>query len=239
MNRYLVFLWQGFNTAAVVITTNSAEFCQRWGHSFLAAAGTTEIIIVHLILAIRVWSLYARSRLIGAFLLISLLGTAAGEIYVDLVLIPNFTRIVNGANTYACFPDGTKDTSLFFVPVLIFEVIVLILVIFQAVNRWRSEVQTGIGSSSLFTTLVRDSVGYFFVILVVYIVNAVTWVIFPTALKFLLQGYSLAAVSIMGTRLLLNLRLEAKRQANGTDSSIFELDSVKFAPRSKITERSI
>ncbi|KAJ8507256.1 hypothetical protein ONZ45_g10359 [Pleurotus djamor] len=204
--------------------------CQAWGHHIVEATGATHhprcrvpilinpegtaiIFCVHLILAFRIYGLYGRNQWILYLLAALLLGTLAGEIYTASALAPNFSRIPLPfmANQFVCLPIETVDTSLFFVPVVVYDVVALALVLIRSVSHMKAVRTVGFKGSSLIRIILRDSVLHFVIILAMYITVAVTWIKFPVAQRFLLTGYAVSTISMTATRMLINLKREAAR----------------------------
>ncbi|KAL4262735.1 SWIM-type domain-containing protein [Pleurotus pulmonarius] len=230
INRYQTIIWQIFNTIAGFAPRNSQTLCvppllnfqgQAWGHHIIEAAGTSIVFCVHLILAFRIYGLYGRSRWITIFLAIVLVATLSGEIYVAIRLAPNFTRIPLPfmVNMFVCLPSETVDTSLFFVPAIVFDIVALALVVARGVSHMRMQRNYGFTGSSIMRIMLRDSVLHFLIILVVYIALAVSWIKLDIAQRFLLHGYAVSAISMTATRMLLNLKREALRSPHSSNNS--------------------
>ncbi|KAF4562614.1 hypothetical protein EYR36_004008 [Pleurotus pulmonarius] len=211
--------------SGLVVTTNASLHsrfsCQAWGHHIIEAAGTSIVFCVHLILAFRIYGLYGRSRWITIFLAIVLVATLSGEIYVAIRLAPNFTRIPLPfmVNMFVCLPSETVDTSLFFVPAIVFDIVALALVVARGVSHMRMQRNYGFTGSSIMRIMLRDSVLHFLIILVVYIALAVSWIKLDIAQRFLLHGYAVSAISMTATRMLLNLKREALRSPHSSNNS--------------------
>ncbi|KAF9493490.1 hypothetical protein BDN71DRAFT_1591028 [Pleurotus eryngii] len=195
--------------------------CQAWGRHIIEATGTSIVFCVHLILAFRIYGLYGRSRWITMFLAIMLLATLSGEIYVAIRLAPDFARIPLPfmVNLFVCLPSETVDTSLFFVPAIVFDIVALVLVVARGVSHMRMQRNYGFNESSIMRIMLRDSVLHFLIILVVYITLAVSWIKLEIAQRFLLHGYAVSAISMTATRMLLNLKREASRSPHSSNNS--------------------
>ncbi|KAF8590241.1 hypothetical protein K439DRAFT_212159 [Ramaria rubella] len=144
------------------------------------------------------------------------------------------------------------------IPVLIFEAVLFLLAVYKVFDQWQFSRAGGIpfDGSTLLHIMIRDSVAYFFIILLVYVINAVIWHSSPVStslssqwqrryiclfsnflhnqptLRFLLQGYTISAISILGTRMLINIRLEGIRTLVDDSMLTPSLELSYFAARS-------
>ncbi|KAF8590235.1 hypothetical protein K439DRAFT_1657509 [Ramaria rubella] len=207
---------------------------EAWGHVILEVAGTCTIWIVHLIMCFRIYGLYGRSPRLIYGLSTLLVITGAAEVYVDVSLTPNFQQLFIGKGGFVCVPGNSSKTSNFMIPVLIFEAVLFLLAVYKVFDQWQFSRAGGLpfNGSTLLHIMIRDSVAYFFIILLVYVINAVIWHSSPPTLRFLLQGYTISAISILGTRMLINIRLEGIRTLMDDSMLIPSLELSYFAARS-------
>jgi len=139
-------------------------------------------------------------------------------VYFVVAFIPKFWLHSIGQGKMVCIGSSSSAIMSFsWVSVFIFEAVTFSLVAFKGFIHWRAdrELGPGIKGSTLMQILVRDSVVYFFVVLMMG-----------------LQDYTLSISSILASRMLFNIRLEGSRRVVGDIPSwVPELSQFDAAPR--------
>ncbi|KAK7692594.1 hypothetical protein QCA50_004225 [Cerrena zonata] len=166
-------------------------------------------LTVQLILQLRVYALYNRSRKI----LIFLLCLCAMELSIMAILVGitmgHLDHLPLSSTTTGCYYRGILGFSaLFWVPGLVYEPILFLLVLYKA---WPSE-RNG-PSVPLITRIARDSLLYFVVIFAELLISTVVWARTPTYINMVMP-WSAALPSILGSRLLLNMREVVMNRGN-------------------------
>ncbi|CAE6528966.1 unnamed protein product [Rhizoctonia solani] len=86
----------------------------------------------------------------------------------------------------------------------------------------------------LLRTLYRDGFLYFLVIVVMRILNLALWIVAPVSLLFLGLYFIWALITLLISRLLLNLRNVSTHTQWSAETDIKGLSNMKFAPRSDL-----
>lgn len=181
-----------------------------WDPVFSGIGIVAIIVLVQMILQLRIYAMYERSRKLlylngGLFLL---------EIATTVVLM---VKLLNDGQ-YLSAPDwiigscyGTHKPYIWMVwiPALMFESylasLAVIKLLHEPIPSWRS-------GTSLLRLMVRDSVIYFVFIVSTVALNAIMFAVKPIFPGVAISGIVDAASSIGGTRLILSIRTTAWNQ---------------------------
>ncbi|KAL4246558.1 hypothetical protein ABKN59_008752 [Abortiporus biennis] len=171
---------------------------------------------VQVILQLRVYALYKRSRKV----LIFLMTIFAFEISTMVVLIgitmKHLENIPLISTSTGCYYKGLLQLSaVFWAPGLVYEPILFGMIAYKA---WGRKILNE-PRIPLVTKMARDSLLYFIIIFVELLISTVIWAHEPTYIN-LVNPWSAALPSILGSRLLLNMREMVAR--SGTDTYILE-----------------
>ncbi|KAL4264476.1 hypothetical protein AB1N83_003536 [Pleurotus pulmonarius] len=164
---------------------------------------------VQLILFFRVYGLYNRAKWIIGFVIVLLFASIATQLYVIIKLSPEVTVIaIPFLHITACEPTPGTVSHLYLGPIaaLFLDIPAFLLVLSRGVSHLRVQRAVGFRGSSLVRLLVRDSILYFLVIVVVYTIVIISYVKFPDIESFMTFGYGFSMISITASRMLINLR---------------------------------
>ncbi|CAL1694784.1 unnamed protein product [Somion occarium] len=170
-------------------------------------------LTVQAILMLRVYALYERSRKILVFLLtVCLLELAAMATLVG-VTIKHLDHILIASTDTGCYYHGIlKFSALFWVPGLVYEPILFLMVAYKAWPLTKGNKGPRI---PLVTRMARDSLFYFVIVFALLLISTLIWARAPTYINMVMP-WSAALPSILGSRLLLNMREIVSRQMNGS-----------------------
>ncbi|EJD39971.1 hypothetical protein AURDEDRAFT_187189 [Auricularia subglabra TFB-10046 SS5] len=191
---------------------------------------------IHWIVALRVWTLYGRSRavlyffilLFGAYFISTAIiwGFAGAEISKTIYPSPLLVRM--------CYTVIPSWMWYLWIPSIGFETIIFVLTVYKAWQHWQTDVNTPI-----LTVLYRDGFLYFFVISCLSLVNLFIWLWAPHSLAILLKYFSLPVINVAAFRLVLDLRTTAglhsrptlRRSNNKSEPIHISFDHFELSPR--------
>jgi len=167
-------------------------------------------------------------------LLIVLLTLYAIWIGTETILVGIVTHRFHSNEALRDIFPGCAPTDIplwcywYWVPSLTFESLLLVLASWKTVQEAR-----GIGKSQLMVVLIRDSVLYFGGVTLFTVANFLAWYIAPLPLYGMFVGCHIGFQSIIGCRMLLNIReTAAKSGVQGSSASTIST-LVKFNVRPK------
>ncbi|KAL4264459.1 hypothetical protein AB1N83_003527 [Pleurotus pulmonarius] len=137
-----------------------------------------------------------------------LLGSTAAALYVLIKLSPDMIRIaLPFSEIVVCGAIRGTVSRLYLalIPAVAYDTFVLILVLIRGKSYIRAQRNAGYKESTLLRLLMRDSILYFLVILVVYLALIIALIKLP-AKTFITFGYAFSITSITATRMLINLK---------------------------------
>jgi len=168
----------------------------------------TGIIIAEVILAIRTWALWRRSKRVGIVLVV----LAVSAIVPAYVICWEWMR--RGHLVYAINPavgctqtDGSPIIAVDFILIVLWESAVLGLTLFSGLPSFR--VNRG---RSLLSVLYRDGVLFYIYLLAFSIVNITVVITAPRLLAGILTSMQRAVHSSLSARVILNLREVERRE---------------------------
>ncbi|KAJ3534775.1 hypothetical protein NM688_g7082 [Phlebia brevispora] len=184
-------------------------------HSQMFHQGITVIYTIHAILILRLYGLYGSKKLMYA--LSTLLALAFGaELYVAVSFSPTFIAVDLGSPIgNVCVTENTSKMSFVWIPILTFEIIVFLLALYKGIEQFRNG---AIQASGLMQVMIRDSFAYFLIIVAVDIANLIAWIHVRPTLRSVTFTFTGTLMSILGSLMLMNIRLEARSQAKGLDT---------------------
>ncbi|EGO27157.1 hypothetical protein SERLADRAFT_360031 [Serpula lacrymans var. lacrymans S7.9] len=125
-----------------------------------------------------------------------------------------------------CYYSGVLPLSaLFWTPVLVVEPLLLGFVLFKAAR-------TLYARGTIFTALARESLLYFLAIFAQLLIATIIWARFPTYLNVVMpyvSPWSAALPSLLGNRLLINMRQRFLSERSDTHTNDIELASIVFS----------
>lgn len=181
----------------------------------------TTTITVQAILQLRVYALYEKSRRILYFLL----AMTAIEVSIMAILIgvtiSRIERLPVISTPTGCEYTGIFALSaLFWLPGLVYEPILLLLVVHKA---W--PLSKSVPRVPMFTRMARDSLWYFGLVFVELLVSTVIWAHYPKYINIIMP-WSAALPSVLGSRMLLNTREAVYRKESTFQGSSFTMGVV-------------
>ncbi|KIJ29209.1 hypothetical protein M422DRAFT_269388 [Sphaerobolus stellatus SS14] len=154
----------------------------------------------------RIWAVYKSQKILVANGILIILGLAAMGLVEGLSyrhLDPSNFHI----NTHICGPLNLPSyVYTFWIPPIILETVAFLLVLYKALEYYRSGVPKDWATARFMKAMTRYSVTYFLIVLVVYLGNFIIWKHLPIPAYELLLPLTFALPSIAGNRMLLNLR---------------------------------
>lgn len=126
----------------------------------------------------------------------------------------------------------------FWIPMLAFEMVLCSLALYKGFQALVFDGSVYHSGRHLVNVLVRDSVSYFLVMFATYLTNLLFWILAPEQLLEIPIGFSVALSTVMGSRLILNIRCAASNAATPTrDGTQFNpATSSFFTPSGALTE---
>ncbi|TFY82701.1 hypothetical protein EWM64_g1312 [Hericium alpestre] len=168
---------------------------------------------VQIILQIRVYALYDRSRKLLYFLI----ACTAVELGIMIILIgvtmTHISHLPVISTPTGCYYSGIFSVSaLFWIPALFFEPVLCLLVVWKAWGEdlmvkygyWRGD-KDGSTTPKVIKSIARDSLYYFLVIFAELTVNSVIWAGSNRYINIIMP-WSCALPSILGSHLFLSMR---------------------------------
>ncbi|KAI5117405.1 hypothetical protein M0805_004627 [Coniferiporia weirii] len=208
------------------------QICHGWTF-FEAVTGQLIVLGVEISLMLRVYALYKRDRRI----LVSLLLLYTAEVTTHCVMLGlELNKIVSIAPLRDIFPSdfplsGCFPTNIpafftyYWIPSLIFESILFILMTINVVRHVREQK----GPTPLLMQFLRDGTMYYAVIFATLLANVLLYLLANSALAQVAIEWELAAFSIAGCRLILNLRATGRATCSPTGAeNVTTLDVMRF-----------
>lgn len=198
-NSWIAPLWIAFQLTTVALTGPSAMTA-----CIVTILGTNVVTLlmtlsVQVAMQLRVWAIYERSRKILWFLVILLCIESAAMVTLLAIMIANIKMLPIIFSPFGCaFETLPHYSSFFWVPAIIIESILCVLVLRKALGLLRAR-------SGLSALLARDSLVYFFVVFAGLLSILVAWLIDPINIVYF-YPWAIALPSLLGCRLLLNIR---------------------------------
>jgi hypothetical protein len=204
-SRYYSLFYNATNAVFFMQPAPSLDLCTKFFHAQNTNTAV-QMITTHVILELRLYAMYGRSKKILAllFVLISCEATAMGVLFgVNKAGVIGTNNPAEGV--FICADgdplNGSHWIMYYWVAVLSIESCLLSLALFQAWQH-RKKVQGG----GLMRALTRDSVLYFIMIFWIYLANLVLWAKNRVTLDELGTSYSLVISVILANRLMISVR---------------------------------
>jgi len=245
-------------TISVILRWNT---CLANGYSCIIYLGVDDFVIVistlaiQVILQLRVYALYERSKQIRLFLLICCsIEIMVMAIFLGLTLA-HISELPVISTPTGCYYSGIFAISVFFwLPALVFEPVLCLLVVWKAwgddlralLRRLRSNTvpddALSAGTVPLIKVFARDSIIFFVGIFIELLISTVIWAHYNEYINIAVP-WSGALPSLLGSRLYLHMRealLFPERYhmgaANANDCSGYALST--WAPAAPTLQRS-
>ncbi|KAJ7611738.1 hypothetical protein FB45DRAFT_1119094 [Roridomyces roridus] len=166
-------------------------------------------VLNQMILSLRLYAMYGRSKRILAFLVLLLAIELTGFIILLELPAPGLVATNNPSTDLFICADGDPPHGhwIAYVPVilLITEFIIFLLAVFKAWQQYRSEIPSG----QILPKLMKESVWFFFAISLVHLGTVTTWMMNILTLDELWTGFSLSIPAVLANRLLISIREQA------------------------------
>ncbi|CEL53936.1 hypothetical protein RSOLAG1IB_06718 [Rhizoctonia solani AG-1 IB] len=206
-------------------------YCRRWvpieGYIEITSLGVSNFLLL-----LRVHALYGRSRRVLVFLVI-LYGLTYISILVTatLALVHMIPRLSYSALAGICSVSEKPVTlqAVWAAP-LGFEIIIFVMTLHKCLEHAKTQQL----QAPILRTLYRDGFLYFLVIVVMRILNLALWIVAPVSLIYLGLYFIWALITLLISRLLLNLRNVSNHTQWSAETDIKGLSIMQFAPRADI-----
>ncbi|KAK7682860.1 hypothetical protein QCA50_014246 [Cerrena zonata] len=208
LTRYLPFvdvtlvLFYQLKTNISVETCRATYFPAGW---FIVLG----IMVAEIILTIRTWAIWGRSKRIGIILGVSALVAIIPTLYIEKVFLDSlvFSPYPSPATPGCLLTAGNPIIAASFVIVILFETLVLTLTLIKGVQHYR--IASGRGFVSV---LYRDGVVFYIYLFGISVVNLIVIVAAPRDLANLLAIFQRVMHSLLSARVLMNLREANQRE---------------------------
>ncbi|TDL18504.1 hypothetical protein BD410DRAFT_793209 [Rickenella mellea] len=229
--RYFALFVQVIAIAESTSMKVTTTVCAGWAY-FEGITGQMLVMGVELLLMLRVWALYKRDRRVLYFLVALYIAEVTANTVILGMSLPGIKSVPPLRGLFppdfplsGCFP--IKVPKFFFsywIPTLIFESVLFILMTLNFVRLAR-----GNKPMPLLTLFFRDGTVYYAVIFAALLIQVLLYELVNSALAQVAIGWQLTMFSIMGARLVLNLR------AASVGRSDYEtVEMIKFEKRSHL-----
>ncbi|KAJ8461878.1 hypothetical protein ONZ45_g18137 [Pleurotus djamor] len=170
------------------------------------------MIIAEIIMVIRVWALWSRSRVIGIILFVaSIVGAVVTAIsFSRFDTHQSFLNVSEIAPQLSgCYPDpGNNAVFIGYLMLMAFEAVVMVLLLIKGVQDFRQVTLSG-----FLYTFYQDGIMYYALLLLISISNVVVLLSGPPEYANLLTTLQRTLHSLLSARVLLHLRISsAQRQ---------------------------
>ncbi|KAI0095194.1 hypothetical protein BDY19DRAFT_73491 [Irpex rosettiformis] len=182
---------------------------------------TVTTLVVQVLLQLRIYALYDRSRKVLLVLLVLCVFEATGMgILVALTMKHLFRTNIPDTSVGCAYQNLPKISFFFFIPSLLYEPILCCMVAYKAIS---STVRI-----PLINRIARDSMIYFIAIFAELLVSTLVWAKAPGWMN-IVNPWSAALPSLLGSRLILSMREAVERQNNIATYIVEEFPSVVYA----------
>jgi len=218
-NRYMVpiaMLLRTNDFSGIALPVLSNTYC-RWSIGTVTILGILTIGISNFLVLLRLWMLWDRnSRLMYWTGIAFLTAQIAAFIVAGFVVRSLLPFVVFEPTFHACLIEEKPRVNVggLWVPGLAFEVMVFVVVWWNALDRPRS------CDSGITKAMYRDGFLYFSVLFVLRLINLVLAIIAPVSLLFLGVLFIWCAANVTLSRLILNSRQLASDVAEDKDFSV-------------------
>ncbi|KZV91644.1 hypothetical protein EXIGLDRAFT_92237 [Exidia glandulosa HHB12029] len=217
VNRYLPILTETFTSAAITHPVGSDAVCKFFIAGITPWTGALEIFIAQSILLARLCAVYGNKRSFAVRMIAFFALTTAAVVGIFIwneFVIKVTSHPFPGYNFTACLSiTGTAPLYLIWIPVLLFESVAFALLMHMVVRQIKEDHRVRFSRKTLLHVILRDNIIYFVIILVLYMTEAMMWRFMEVPERELIDGPSVALISIMGNRMLLNIRRRNRANA--------------------------
>ncbi|KAJ7591321.1 hypothetical protein C8J56DRAFT_559554 [Mycena floridula] len=242
-NRYLGVAAVLIPTVMVFVTPPSDRVSLHW---FRAQISMTVVVVLSMecVMLFRVFAVHQSFRNALVLLLISLAISMCGTLVVSFRFF-NATRESVVLGHYFCRPIYSSSHNYFHVlwlSLAAFNLVLLGLVLWLHVKQQQNRVTDPMTKGkSMIEVLLQDSILYLSVTLIIFLATALLWNLLSPNWFAIPLGFSIAATSVLGSRLALNLRAAHSSHAPapshpGDLTTVDDIISrLRFLPRGSVS----
>ncbi|CAL1715324.1 unnamed protein product [Somion occarium] len=234
INRYVVLLTQTFNLYPKVASHVTFQVSKIAIGFILTGSGVLQQFIVDMILCVRLYAIYNKSKRVLFFLLTLLFACTISSIAVIAVVALRTRGTTTPAPglSQCTIETPYKVLWLFWIPILVYESTGFSMVLYKAyqyLKERRLLRGTSFHTDSLIAVLYRDSLLYFAGIFALYVTTCVIFSNPDPSISGIMDGPTLVLDAIMGSRVLFNLRSEDRKRENVKSTAVGNITTVEFA----------
>ncbi|EJC99604.1 uncharacterized protein FOMMEDRAFT_160026 [Fomitiporia mediterranea MF3/22] len=257
-DREVTFMWtSGFNigkllyfviryfTLIVMVAIHGAIFMPNGSAQ---APHGSDFISIHQLSSmgwynLRVYAMFHKNKAILAVCSASLICTfAMANIIASFTMKGaeiSFVDLGPGSNMHSCGIVSMNDWYKAFWGAKTFnEVLLFSLALFKGIRSYRSRSHSAVSYVRLIDILVRDSVLYFLVVFVSYIMSWIVWLTKGVSYLEAPAGFAMALESIMSQRLLINVLLEYSERGRRNQWSDQNTGSMPaYTPQTSVVQK--
>jgi len=205
INRYYSLISVVVNNYALFGTTLTNSGCMRFYH-WQGWTGLIACIIAETILQMRLYALYFLNKRILCFMIGTFILTVASSAAVLSIVLNRLQARANLLHGLPCVPlEVPKYFYAFWIPILIFETVLCVLALIRGFQSYQDSGSPFHAGKRIIGVLIRDSVGYYAVMFVTYLMCVVVWVVNIDLLEVPI-GFTIAFSCVLGNRVILNVR---------------------------------
>ncbi|KDR69367.1 hypothetical protein GALMADRAFT_271996 [Galerina marginata CBS 339.88] len=228
LNRYLPIIAQCFNIYSHLNPNVSYDVSKFAIAYWLVGTSLGQLLVTDSIVWLCVCALYGNAKKVR-YSLLALFLTSLGCALIILGLVGSHTKGTNNLapGFKACYVyTPLKNLWTFWIPILIYETTTLILV-----SRKYYEYVTDVvhWNSPLLEVILKNTLLYLIIVFAIYIASSVLYSIPDPSISSLLDSMTIAMLSILGNRMLFNLREEGMRElSEASESEGTQLETLNF-----------
>ncbi|KDR73814.1 hypothetical protein GALMADRAFT_270003 [Galerina marginata CBS 339.88] len=201
VNRYYILFAAVFSTYAFFARVDgltaavSLKYLHWEGWTGLAAA-----MLAQAILQMRLYALYMRDKKILGLMLFFYVALSAVSAWIM------WTDLAQFIVTIVSFAGGVPRLYIFYIPLMLFDGLLFVLAVFRGIQEAKSTGSLFHRGQSLIEILIRDSIFYFLIIGLIYLVCILCLKFEPPPLIDASIGFAPAMSGVLASRVLFNLR---------------------------------
>jgi len=218
---------------ATVGHSDSDMLCRMLLRGLVPATAWIAFAITEAITCCRLYAMYGGQKKILIPALVLLFCSSGTSLGIWVWSLGPSNALVSGhllPGLNICVAIESKDTIYAAaIPHLIFDGIACGMLIYRLLTHWKT-LSRSIKSNPLLSIIQRDTAIYFFINFMLYATNLLIWRYGAVTLALLFIGITVAIESVLGNRMLLNLRAaDATGREHGYES---EMTLMQFRTRS-------
>ncbi|KAJ7488128.1 hypothetical protein FB451DRAFT_1553615 [Mycena latifolia] len=207
-NRYWTLIITCINTSVVLREITSDKVCRNY-FEFESLSATLTVATIDLILLMRVWILFGRSRRL-LYILASVMLVELCIMFTIAVLVTRSGLFVHiGAILPGCYATGgvPKYLTFYAVPSLVVTSVMFVMTVYNCTTRLGFRLSFSSRSTMpLINLFLRDGIFWFLAVVAVNPPQLIVWAVGRTTLVAVLLIPAMVVYSIIGSRVLLNIK---------------------------------